>query len=663
MNLTAITQRPCRLHTLRIAAAPLDVYTALFGTATDTFLYESLESRGRRGRYSFVGGRPQVVMRSSGKTVELCRAGVIETRDADPLETLREIVRQAPPPPIAVPFASGAVGYLAYDIVRRFERLPDANPDDLHVPDAYFMVPDEVIVFDHLEGVIHICLYGDAATDARLGHVLGALNLCARVNSSLWRVADSDATGPEVRSNVTRPQYMAAVERAKELIRAGDIFQVVLSQRFEFAAPAGPVELYTALRSTNPSPYMYLLNLDGVSILGSSPESLVRLEGRRVTIHPLAGTRPRGETPEADAAAEAELCADAKEAAEHLMLVDLGRNDIGRVCEFGSVHVPRLMAVEHCPRVLHLVSDVEGRLRDDCDAVDLLRATFPAGTVSGAPKVRAMEIIDELETVRRGVYAGGIGYLSVTGDMDICIAIRSIVLCNRRGYMQAGAGIVADSDPAREYEETHNKARAVLRAVALAKRPTILVLDNFDSFVYNLVQYVGELGASPCVRRNDSISISEVRALHPAGIIISPGPGRPADAGISIPLIRELAGEIPIFGVCLGHQAIGEAFGGRVSRAGAPVHGKTSLVCHDGRTIFNGLSSPFTAMRYHSLVVERDGLPDCLEVSAWTDDGMIMAMRHRTAPIEGVQFHPESIMTATGKHLIRNYINACPRRL
>lgn len=643
-------------------AAPADVYAALYGTATDTFLYESLEGRGRRGRYSFLGGRPRVVLRSRGGRAELRRPGAIEAVPGDPLDVLRKIVQQAPRPPIAAPFASGAIGFFAYDVVRQFERLTDTNPDDLQVPDAHFIVPDEVLVFDHVDKFIHICLYGDAATDARLAHITGVLQSCRQETEAF--VSDPGDRGSELpfQSNTTQEQYVAAVERAKEYIRDGDIFQVVLSQRFEFAATANPLELYTALRVTNPSPYMYLLNLDGLAIVGSSPESLVRLEGRRVAIHPLAGTRPRGATTDADIALETELRGDLKESAEHLMLVDLARNDIGRVCDFGSVRVQQLMAVERCSRVMHLVSHVEGQLREDCDAVDLLRATFPAGTVSGAPKIRAMEIIDELETVRRGIYAGAIGYLSASGDMDLCIAIRSMVLAGGRGYVQAGAGIVADSDPVREYEETINKARAVLRAVARPPHQPILVIDNYDSFTYNLVHYLGELGVTPVVRRNDRIDLAGIRKLDPAGIVISPGPGRPDQAGISLALIREFVGVYPILGVCLGHQAIGEAFGGRVSRAGIPMHGKSSQVQHDGRTVFHGIASPFEAMRYHSLLVERDGLPDCLEISAWTADGLIMGLRHRNHPVEGVQFHPESVKTDAGKQIIRNFVHTMCRK-
>jgi anthranilate synthase component I len=643
---------------VRTSAAPLAVYAALYGSSPDTFLYESLESRGRRGRYSFLGGRPLVRMTCRGEMTELRRGEGVETIAGDPLDLLRRISRETSHPPLPVPFAGGAVGYFAYDFVRRLERLPDENRDDTNVPDACFLVPGEVVAFDHVEGVAHVCLYRESASDQRMEQILGVLETCESVIDAAPTPLDHDAL-PRVQANMTRDEFISAVEKAKEHIRAGDIFQVVLSQRFEFAAPQSAIDLYRALRVTNPSPYMYLLNLDGMSVLGSSPESLVRLAGRSVTIHPLAGTRPRGASPEADAALEAELLADTKEAAEHLMLVDLGRNDIGRVCEFGSVRVTRLMGLERCARVTHMVSDVEGRLREGCDAVDLLRATFPAGTVSGAPKIRAMQIIDELETVRRGVYAGAIGYFSSTGNMDVCIAIRSITKLGEGAFVQAGAGIVADSDPRKEFEETLSKAQAVLRAATLARRDTILVIDNYDSFVFNLVQYLGELGATPVVHRNDRINIDQIRALNPAGIVISPGPGRPGDAGITVPLIRELAGTIPILGVCLGHQAIGEAFGGVVSRANKAMHGKTARIEHDGRGVFAGLPTPLTVMRYHSLVVQPENLPDCLEATAWTNDGLIMGLRHKTLSLEGVQFHPESIMTKAGKGMLGNFLRIC----
>jgi anthranilate synthase component 1 len=457
-------------HTVSTPVAPVAAYEGLYAGAANTFLYESLESRGSRGRYSFIGGRPRIILQSRGREVAIRRGDIIERQTADPLDVLREIVRCQPPTVAAAPFSSGAVGYLAYDIVRQFETLPDHNPDELHLPDCYFLVPDEIVVFDHQLGQAFVCLYGAAAKKERLIQISDALQSTLPPGAS---AADSGGEGvrgvdPTLQSNVTRTQFEANVERAREYILAGDIFQVVLSQRFEFKVASSPLALYRALRVTNPSPYMYFLNLDNHSVIGSSPEILAKLSGRRVSVRPLAGTRPRGKNDEADVALETELRADAKEAAEHLMLVDLARNDLGRICDYGSIGVSEMMAVERYSRVMHLVSHVDGNLRAGCDAFDVVRTTFPAGTVSGAPKIRAMEIIDELETTRRGLYAGAIGYFDVSGDMDLCIAIRMILVQGGHGYIQAGAGIVADSDPRREYEETLNKANAMMRAVQLA---------------------------------------------------------------------------------------------------------------------------------------------------------------------------------------------------
>jgi anthranilate synthase component 1 len=459
-------------HTISTEATPVAAYEGLYGEESHTFMYESLESRGSRGRYSFIGGKPRMIVRSRGQDVEIDRGGVTERRTADPLGVLREIVRSQPPTVAPAPFSSGAVGYLSYDIVRQFEQLPDRNPDDLHLPDCYFLVPDEIVVFDHLTNQVFVCLYGEAARVGRLQQIVAALSTLTPIPSPT-KPGEGSKSGEfadafDLHSNITRAQYEANVERAREYIRAGDIFQVVLSQRFEFAVTSTPLALYKALRVTNPSPYMYFLNLEDHQVIGSSPEILSKLTGRRVSVRPLAGTRPRGRTPAEDDALETELRADTKEAAEHLMLVDLARNDLGRICEYGSIAVSEMMHVERYSRVMHLVSHAEGRLRDGCDAFDVVRTTFPAGTVSGAPKIRAMEIIDELEPARRGLYAGAIGYFDVSGDMDLCIAIRMILVQGKRGFIQAGAGIVADSDPRREYEETINKARAMMRAVQLA---------------------------------------------------------------------------------------------------------------------------------------------------------------------------------------------------
>jgi anthranilate synthase component 1 len=454
---------------LRGNPAPLEVYRRLYGPSRQGFLYESLEERGGRGRYSFLGGDPAVEFRCRGDRIRIRSGGESVTRTGDPIEELRRLVRSgASALPVAT-FPGGAVGYAGYDVVRSLAPLPDPPPDELDLPEMQFVFPREVVIVDHLDEVVHLLHYGHGDPDARADEIAAIVAQEDELEPPVVTPADLGAL-PEadLRSNMTRSEFAEAVRRAKHHIREGDIFQVVLSQRFEFPVAGSALDLYAALRVTNPSPYMYYLHLDGVEIAGSSPEVLVKLAGRRVVTRPLAGTRPRGSTEKEDRALAEELLADEKERAEHVMLVDLARNDIGRVCRPGTVRLQRYLEIERYARVMHLVSDVEGRLRDDRDAFDLFRATFPAGTVSGAPKVRAMQIIDDLEPVRRGPYAGAIGYFSFLGDMDLCIAIRSIVVRNGRGYLQAGAGIVADSSPEREYQETLNKARGLVRALRLA---------------------------------------------------------------------------------------------------------------------------------------------------------------------------------------------------
>ncbi len=483
MNLRVLTDvKPWYVRILA-APAPLSVYEALYASERHGFLYESLEGHGTQGRFSFLGGRPRVILKSKQDHIEVSTPGGDHTLRGNPLRILRDLVRSGRDALPVATFPGGGVGYLSYDIIRFIERIPDDNPDDLDLPDAYFLFPEEIVIIDHLDEVVHILLYVEENQRTRAEEIESVIRSCDAKSHGGDRQARDCASksvsttspipdiGPPTppHPEMSREQYCAAVHRAKEYIRSGDIFQVVLAQRFQFPLSGSPLDLYKALRITNPSPYMYFLNLDGVTISGSSPEILVKLTGRRVVTRPLAGTRPRGATLEEDDALAQELQADEKERAEHVMLVDLARNDIGRVCRPGSVAVTNLLDVERYARVMHLVSDVEGRLRDDCDAFDLFESTFPAGTVSGAPKIRAMEIIDELEPTRRGPYAGAIGYFSFLGDMDVCIAIRTIITSGDTGYIQAGAGIVADSDPDKEYQETLNKAAGLFRAVELAK--------------------------------------------------------------------------------------------------------------------------------------------------------------------------------------------------
>jgi anthranilate synthase component 1 len=375
-------------------------------------------------------------------------------------------------------FFGGAVGYLGYDLVRFFEHLPDTADDDLGLPDLHLLITDTLIAYDHVRHrllvVANVPVQPGSDLDAAYDTAVAQLDaIQSRLRAPLPpSPAPPGAPGGELTSNMPRAHFETVVQRAKEHVAAGDIFQGVLSQRLSRPTRAAPFCIYRALRRLNPSPYMFFLDLGGdppIRLIGSSPEVLARLQGRQAEVRPIAGTRPRGEDEAADRALEADLLADPKERAEHVMLVDLGRNDLGRVCEFGSVEVPELFAIERYSHVIHIVSRVTGRLREEFDAYDLLRATFPAGTVSGAPKVRAMEIIEDLEGVRRGPYAGAVGYFGFNGTMDTCITIRTILMQGEMAYLQAGAGIVADSDPRREWEETRHKAQALGTAIEMAE--------------------------------------------------------------------------------------------------------------------------------------------------------------------------------------------------
>jgi len=455
-----------------------------FAGEDNFFLLESAEAAERFGRYSFLGFDPKRTLSYENGVYTVVDAdGVREVPARDPFRGLAEIVgkKSVAPLPNLPAFVGGAVGYFSYDAVRYLEKLPDAPPDDLNVPEAYFAVTDTLIVFDHLRHKVLVISLVDAS-NLRDAEGEGFAAAYRRAADDIRRVAErlaaptlhralpSGEGALEVSSNFTRKHYEEAVEKAKEYIRAGDAFQVVPSQRF-FAevGDLDPFLLYRGLRTVNPSPYMTYLKLGDLALVGASPEPLVRVEGRRVMTRPVAGTRRRGATPEEDAALAEELLADEKERAEHVMLVDLGRNDLGRVGEIGSVELATFMEVERYSHVMHIVSTVEADLREDLTALDALAAAFPAGTVSGAPKVRAMEIIDELEPTRRGPYAGATGYYGVDGRLDTCITLRTALLKDGRAYFQAGGGVVADSVPKLEYEETRSKAGAIVRALEVAR--------------------------------------------------------------------------------------------------------------------------------------------------------------------------------------------------
>jgi anthranilate synthase component 1 len=457
---------------------PLSLYLKLAQTQNagkNTFLLESVVGGERFGRYSFIGLPASTLLRSHGKRIEVLSNGaVVESHEGNPLDFIAEFqsrfkVALLPGLPR---FCGGLAGYFGYDTVRHIEkRLADSAPrDDLGLPEIQLLLTEELAVIDNLSGKLYLIVYADPTQPE--AHARARRRL-ADLRAMLRRAVDAPVTSASVRTETIRDfdkaDYLQAVARAKEYIMAGDLMQVQIGQRLKKPYVDSPLSLYRALRSLNPSPYMYFYNFGDMQIVGASPEILVRNEalpdgGKKVTIRPLAGTRPRGNTPERDAQLATELLADPKEIAEHVMLIDLARNDIGRIAEIGSVKVTDKFVIEKYSHVQHIVSNVEGTLKPDMSNLDVLRATFPAGTLSGAPKVRAMEIIDELEPVKRGIYGGACGYLSFGGEMDLAIAIRTGVIRDGMLYVQAAAGIVADSVPEMEWQETENKARAVLRA-------------------------------------------------------------------------------------------------------------------------------------------------------------------------------------------------------
>jgi len=454
---------------------PVGAFLSIAAKQKYAFLLESVEGGEKIGRYTFLGAQPRMVITARGKELMVRQGSSVERRQGSVIELLRECLRQYRPEalPDLPPFTSGGVGYFAYNMVRQFERLEERAKDDLGLPDCVFTFYDRLLAFDHLRHQVHIIAAADVRSESPRIAYDRALEDIAAIERKLARgvraqdfhwSTTSKKKAIKVHVSTSHDSFVESVRTAKEYIAAGDIFQVVLSQRLDFKPPADPFQIYRALRTVNPSPYMFFLQLDDMYVVGASPEMLVRVSGRKLEYRPIAGTHKRG----ADAAEDERLTAmlrnDEKERAEHVMLVDLGRNDLGRVSEYGSVKVRDLMYVEKYSHVMHLVSALEGQLRGDLDALDALAACFPAGTLSGAPKVRAMEIIEELEPVRRGVYGGSVLYADYAGNLDSCIAIRTMVLHRGRAYVQAGAGIVADSDPESEYQECMNKASALLRA-------------------------------------------------------------------------------------------------------------------------------------------------------------------------------------------------------
>jgi anthranilate synthase component 1 len=458
---------------------PVSAFLAVAGREPHAFLLESVERGEQIGRYTFLGARPYMRVKAREGSVEIERGRKREVVRDNVFQVVKRLLREHHPAtvPGLPPFTAGAVGYFAYDVVRQLERIGNHAKDDLSLPDAELMFFDRLLAFDHLRHQIHIMAAADVKSESprraydRALRDIAAIErkLAAGLSPAMWRKSVKAKGKLKVHAGTKRENFLRGVERCKEYIAAGDIFQVVFSQRLDFTPEVEPFDLYRSLRQVNPSPYLYFLRSGDTHILGSSPEMLVRVTGRKLEYRPIAGTHPRGRDEAEDLRLEQQMRGDEKERAEHVMLVDLGRNDLGRVSEYGSVKVKDLMYVERYSHVMHLVSALEGTLRKDLDALDAFAACFPAGTLSGAPKVRAMQIIEELEPTRRGIYGGSVLYADFAGNLDSCIGIRTLLMQGKKAYLQAGAGIVADSDPASEFQESLNKAQAVVRAVEKAR--------------------------------------------------------------------------------------------------------------------------------------------------------------------------------------------------
>jgi len=472
---------PISKEILADTETPVSAYLKVRSRSPYTFLFESVVGGEQIGRYSFLGVDPFLIFRSRGKeiSVEDVKVGTTRTFEGDPIEKLRSLMEkyQSQPGDGFPRFTGGAVGYVSYDAIRLMERIPESVEDDLNLDDVLLLFFDTVLAFDNVTHKVHVIANVHTEGDLETNYNDAVQRIDALVEA-LAKPVDATLTpgtsSCEVTSNTSKDAYMEVVDRCKEYIVAGDIFQVVPSQRFAMDVTVDALDIYRALRTVNPSPYMFHVDLKDHQLVGASPELLVRVEAGVVQVRPIAGTRWRGKTEAEDQALAEDLLADEKERAEHIMLVDLGRNDVGRVSVFDTVRVTEQMMIERYSHVMHIVSNVRGELREGVDALDALFACYPAGTVSGAPKIRAMEVIDEMESTRRGPYAGAVGYIDFAGNMDTCIAIRTMVIKDGKAYVQAGGGVVFDSVPESEYQETVNKARAQFRAVEVAERGELL---------------------------------------------------------------------------------------------------------------------------------------------------------------------------------------------
>lgn len=661
---------------------PLDAYLRLRAAHRKPLLLDGLGAH-PEARFAYVAFTPVHELKVEAPfCVDAGAAGSTETRGnvlghmATTLRALRFPVAED------APFTGGWAGFLSYEFSRTVEPTLPPRKGPPGVPDALLHLYLDCLVLDRRDRTARLfCadLIGDFGA---------AVERAAKVAKELAVPADRPRLPKpdplQWETSLTQDQFQVAAAELRRLIHHGDLFQANLATRFTAPCEADPAALFAALQDANPSPYMALLEQPGFAVVSASPEQLLAVQDGVVRSRPIAGTRKRGATPDADAAMERELLSDAKEQAEHTMLVDLVRNDVAKVSRPGSVRVPERMSVERYRHVMHLVSRVEGTLADGRDAWDAVLALFPGGTVTGAPKVRACQRIHGAEPVSRGLYTGSLGYLSWSGNAHWNILIRTLLLADGEATVFAGSGIVADSDPEREWKEANRKARALLDAAegrtggapvdrlgevtphgswSPPKPPRklpgrrVLLIDNYDSFVHNLADYCAALGAEVRVVRNDADWRRAVEGFEPTHILLSPGPGWPAEAGATVEIAREMTGKLPMLGVCLGHQSIGAAFGGTVEvHPQGPVHGRPDEVQHSGAGLFKGLPSPLKGARYHSLIVRDGTLGEDWVVDARLPDGTVAALRHRRHPTFGLQFHPESLCTEGGLELLANFL-------
>ncbi len=670
---------------------PLDAYRALRSAGHQVLLLDGLGDH-PDSNLAILATTPLVEIRVDGGVVERWRNGVVRHSPLDPGDYLDHLQAQWCGGPMEAGFTAGFVGYFGYEFAWHLDdRLPVPKAADGNLPEAVLRLCLDAVVFDRKARTAMVHTTDVRAPSDAPDQVMKGLRRARDRAGALARAAATPAppastpsVGDRWSMSMDQATFEAGVRQIKSHVEQGDLFQANIATRFATPCQADPAVLFARLQQANPSPYMALLDFGDHAIVSGSPEQLFTVqpgpEGPVVTSRPIAGTRPRGEGAE-DEALEQELLSDPKERAEHTMLVDLVRNDVARICQPGTTRVAEAYSVERYRHVMHLVSSVTGHLRPETNLRDWLVALFPGGTITGAPKLRAVQRISEVEPAPRGPYTGSAGYLSLSGSAAWNILIRTLVLEGGHASVSAGSGIVADSDPAREWIEAGNKARALLEAAtgdtgggsttrlgqvsqhgrwAPPKAPRqvdarVLVIDNEDSFVYNLADYAAALGAQVRVLRNDGDWRRAIREFQPTHIIISPGPGRPEDAGCSIDVVRAMSGQVPILGVCLGEQAIAVAFGGRVVQH-QPVHGKTSPVVHEGAGILAAAPQPWIATRYHSLTVSPHGLPTELEVTARLEDGTIMGLQHRQHPTVGLQVHPESLSTDRGLEIVLAFL-------